>query len=136
MISQGGLAREMVRSVEAVAGSQELLEAVCVGAGDQPEAIEERIRRRVNKLDQGRGVLLLTDMFGNTPTNVSLALARSLCIEVLAGCNMPMLIKLLSSRAGASLRELARFVRDYGAEHIFWATERSATAARRGMRGS
>lgn len=135
MVSQGELAREMVRGVEAVAGRQEALAAICVKPQEQPEEIEKRIRRCVEKLDRGRGVLVLTDMFGNTPTNVSLSLAAQLHIEVLAGCNMPMLIKVLSSRRDAPLRHVARFVRDYGAEHIFWATERPASATPRPARG-
>ncbi len=125
----------MVRSVEVVAGPQEGLAAVCAAADEQPEEIETRIRQAVAQLDRGWGVLILTDMLGNTPTNISMALAESSQIEVLAGCNMPMLIKLLSSRTEAPVRKIARFVRVYGANHIIWATEHREDRARRRVRG-
>jgi PTS system mannose-specific IIA component len=68
-------------------------------------------------------VIILTDMLGDTPTNQSLAVARETGAEVVAGVNMPILVKLTTARAEMSAPNLARFIRRYGQEHIFWATE-------------
>ncbi|MGH7897305.1 MAG: PTS sugar transporter subunit IIA, partial [Candidatus Binatia bacterium] len=88
-----------------------------------PAVVEAKIRRIVERVDEGEGTLIFTDMLGDTATNVSLAIARSRGAEVVAGVNMPMLIKAVSGRHGMRLRELAGFIRRYGREHIVWATE-------------
>lgn len=125
VVGHGRLSAEMVRTVESVLGPTEGLEAVPTEVDEGPEAIHDRIAGAVARVDRGRGVIILTDMLGDTPTNQSLRIARERGCEVIAGVNMPILFKLVSARnerAIGSARALADFIRRYGQEHIFWAT--------------
>ena len=123
VVGHGRLAEEMVQTLEGVLGPIDALEAVATSNHDSPEAIRARIEGAVQRVDQGQGVIILTDMLGDTPTNQSLAIARQTGAEVVAGVNMPILIKLTTTRAKMDARALARFAQRYGQEHIFWATE-------------
>ena len=125
VVGHGRLGQEMVETLEGVLGPIDGLEAVVTSYGDHPEEIRGRIAAAVRRVDQGDGVLILTDMLGDTPTNQSLAIARETGSEVIAGVNMPILIKLTTTRRQMDARALARFIRRYGQEHIFWATEPS-----------
>jgi PTS system mannose-specific IIA component len=113
----------MVQTLESVLGHAEAVEAVATGYDDTAEAIRSRIEGAVRRVDRGLGVVILTDMLGDTPTNQSLAVARETGAEVVAGVNMPILIKLASARTEMDAQSLARFIQRYGQEHIFWATE-------------
>ena len=128
VVGHGRLGEEMVQTLESVLGHVEGLEAVVTSSGDSPEAIRSRIEAAVRRVDCGRGVIILTDMFGDTPTNQSLAIARDTGAEVVAGVNMPILVKLTSVRGEMDAHTLAGFIRRYGQEHIFWATEPSPRA--------
>ena len=128
VVGHGRLGEEMVQTLESVLGHGEGLEAVVTSSGDSPEAIRSRIEAAVRRVDCGRGVIILTDMFGSTPTNQSLAIARDTGAEVVAGVNMPILVKLASVRGEMDAHTLAGFIRRYGQEHIFWATEPSPRA--------
>jgi PTS system mannose-specific IIA component len=123
VVGHGRLAEEMVQTLEGVLGPISGLEAVATSTVDSPEAIRERIAGAVQRVDQGQGVIILTDMLGDTPTNQSVAIARETGAEVVAGVNMPILIKLTTSRGQMDAHALARFAQRYGQEHIFWATE-------------
>jgi len=123
VVGHGRIAEEMVQTLESVLGHIEGLEAVATSSGDTPEGIRARIEAAVRRVDRGRGVIILTDMLGDTPTNQSLAIARETGAEVVAGVNMPILIKLTTARGEMDARTLARFIQRYGQEHIFWATE-------------
>lgn len=125
VVGHGRLAEEMVQTLEDVVGKSEGLAAVSTGYAEPPERIRDRIAAMVRRVDQGAGVIILTDMYGDTPTNQSLEIARACGAEVVAGVNMPILVKLMSAREGMSLPELAAFIRRYGQEHIFWVTERA-----------
>jgi PTS system mannose-specific IIA component len=122
----GRLADEMVRTVEAVLGRVDALEAVVNDPGDRRERVRARIEDAVRRVDRGRGVLILTDMLGDTETNQSVAIAHATGAEVVAGVNMPMLIKLASARKQLDARGLASLLRRYGQDHIVWATEAPA----------
>jgi PTS system mannose-specific IIA component len=126
VVGHGRLGQEMVRTVEGVLGHTEALEAVVTAFGDTPEEIRGRIGSAVRRVDRGVGVIILTDMLGDTATNQSLVVARELGAEVVAGVNMPILIKLTTERGKTDARTLARFIRRYGQEHIFWVTEPAA----------
>jgi PTS system mannose-specific IIA component len=130
VVGHGRLAEEMVRTLEGVFGSVDALEAVVTQQDDRREHVRARIEDAVRRVDRGRGVLILTDMLGDTETNQSLAIARSTGAEVIAGVNMPMLIKLASARKQMDARTLASFLRRYGQEHIVWATEGAAPVRR------
>jgi PTS system mannose-specific IIA component len=126
VVGHGRLAEEMVRTLEGVFGHIDALEAVVNDPGDLRERVRLRIEDAVRRVDRGRGVLILTDMLGDTETNQSLAIARISGAEVVAGVNMPMLIKLETARKKMDARALAGLLRRYGQDHIVWATETPA----------
>jgi len=123
VVGHGRLAEEMVQTLEGVLGPVEALEAVTTDSHDTAEDIRRRIATAVDRVDRGQGVIILTDMLGDTATNQSLAVARELGVEVVAGVNMPILMKLATARGEMHAHRLAEFIRRYGQEHIFWATE-------------
>ena len=123
VVGHGRLAEEMVQTLEGVLGPLEGVVSVPTTYSDTPEAIRARVAGAVRDVDRGRGVIIVTDMLGDTPTNQSLAVARETGAEVVAGVNMPILIKLTTARGEMDARTLARFIQRYGQEHIFWATE-------------
>jgi mannose PTS system EIIA component len=126
VVGHGRLAEEMVQTLEGVLGPIDGLVAVATKYDDSPEAIRASIEAAVERVDRGSGVIIATDMLGDTPTNQSLSIARQTGAEVIAGVNMPILIKLTSARGEMDARTLARFIKRYGQEHIFWATEPAA----------
>jgi mannose PTS system EIIA component len=126
VVGHGRLAEEMVRTLEGVLGHVEGLEAVVNEACDRRAQVRARIEDAVRRVDRGRGVLILTDMLGDTETNQSLAIARTCGAEVVTGVNMPMLIKLASARKQMDAHALAGLLRRYGQDHIVWATEAPA----------
>src|SRR5438876_3706737 len=122
VVGHGRLAAEMLQTLEGVLGPIHGLEAIVTSYDDRPECIRTRIEAAVRRVDHGDGVIILTDMLGDTPTNQSLAIARETGCEVVAGVNMPILIKLTTTRDQMDARTLAAFIQRYGQEHIFWAT--------------
>jgi len=126
VVTHGRLGDEMVRTLHGVLGPVHGLEAVCNLETD-PEVVKAKIRRTIERVDEGEGALVLTDMLGDTATNMSLMVAGTARAEVVAGVNMPMLIKAASARGTMGLRELAAFIREYGRDHILWASERRRT---------
>jgi PTS system mannose-specific IIA component len=130
VVGHGRLGEEMVQTLESVLGPVEALEAVANSSSDPPETVRARIEGAVHRVDRGAGVIILTDMLGDTPTNQSLAIARDTGAEVVAGINMPILIKLATMRDDMDAHALAGFIQRYGQEHIFWATEPPAARRR------
>jgi len=128
VVGHGRLAAEMLQTLEGVLGPIHGLEAIVTSYDDRPECIRTRIEAAVRRVDHGDGVIILTDMLGDTPTNQSLAIARETGCEVVAGVNMPILIKLTTARGQMDARSLARFIHRYGQDHIVWATEPPARA--------
>ncbi len=124
VVGHGRLSEAMVQTLESVVGRLEHVTAVASEPLEGPDAISDRIRAAARRVDHGHGVLIVTDMLGDTQTNVSLAVAREIGAQVVAGVNMPMLVKLASTRHDMSVGDLARFIRRYGQEHIFCVTDR------------
>ena len=122
VVGHGRLSEEMVQTLESVVGKLDAVEAVTSTPTDGPQEIRERISAAVRRVDRGSGVLIVTDMLGDTQTNLSLAVARETGAQVVAGVNMPMLIKLSSVRWEMDPGSLAQFIRRYGQEHIFCVT--------------
>ncbi len=121
VVTHGQVASELVKAARAIVGEIPALSAVSIGWGDDPAQGREGIERAVAEVGGPGDVLILTDMFGGTPTNVSLPfLSRR--IEIVTGVNLPMLIKLTSLRDG-TLAEVARLVRDQGKDAIYVASE-------------
>src|SRR5246500_1099234 len=114
IVTHGRLAEEFVLAMEHVVGPQSAVEAICIGPEDDMEKRRQDILDACNRVNAGSGVILLTDMFGGTPSNLAISVMRKGAVEVVAGVNLPMLIKLASVRsAGSGLhaRASARFVK-------------------------
>ena len=118
VVSHGRLADEFVAATEHVVGPMDALLAVCIGPDDDMEKRRADIREAIADADRGEGVLVLTDMFGGTPSNLAISLLDPGKVEVIAGVNLPMLIKLAEDRSRADLDSLARMGEDAGKRYI------------------
>lgn len=118
VVGHGRLGEVLVETLTSVLGPVPHIVAVASVAAESPDRLRDRIRAAVHQVDRGEGVLILTDMKGDTQTNQSLAVARECGAEVVAGVNMPMLIKLASGPERLPLADLAAFICRYGREHI------------------
>jgi PTS system mannose-specific IIA component len=118
------MGQEMLRTVETILGSVECAVAVNIEGHEKVDAMKENIKRAIGTVDNGEGVLILTDMFGGTPSNLSLAFMETGKAEVITGLNLPMLIKLATYRSGGhTLEEVASFICAYGQRNISVASE-------------
>lgn len=118
IVTHGQLANELVSAAEMIVGEINHVTAVSIGWHDDVEVAREEIDRAVRRVDAGNGVLLLTDMFGGTPTNIAASYLGSAQVEVVTGVNLPMVIKLAAQEEDETLPELARRVRDEGQQQI------------------
>lgn len=118
IVSHGNLGREFISVMEHVVGPQEQVAAVSVAAEDNIEQKRAEILQRVKDVDTGSGVLLLTDMFGGTPSNLAISVTSDSKIEALAGINLPMLIKLASVRKTETLQQAALSGQEAGRKYI------------------
>ncbi|HWD14797.1 PTS sugar transporter subunit IIA [Pseudochrobactrum sp. sp1633] len=118
LVTHGRLAEEFHHAVEHVVGPQENFETVCIGADDDMEKRREDIVAAVSKADQGQGVIILTDMFGGTPSNLAISVLDAGRVEVIAGVNLPMLIKLTSIRQSDDMEASLREAQDAGRKYI------------------
>lgn len=107
VVSHGNLADELVAAAQTIAGQIERLEAISFGWNDDVESARDRIERARRRVDGGDGVLILTDMFGGTPTNLALSMLEPGKVEIVTGVNLPMLIKFSNLRQSWSLEETA-----------------------------
>lgn len=123
IVTHGKLAIELQHAAEHVVGPQENLETVCIGPDDDMERRRDDIRAAVKRVDTKDGVILLTDMFGGTPSNLAISMLNEGKVEVLAGVNLPMLIKLAEARQTASLSEAAEKAKDAGQRYIAIASQ-------------
>ena len=121
VVTHGQLARELLSAAEAIVGDLPRFAAVSIGWHDDVEDARGEIRQAVARCQEGQGVIVLTDMFGGTPTNLSLPYLSEK-VEIVTGVNLPMLIKALALREGA-LVEIARAVREQGKGAIYVASE-------------
>jgi PTS system mannose-specific IIA component len=123
VVSHGKLARELVRATEHVVGEQDYFRSISIEAEDDIDARREQIRETVAACNTGTGVIIVTDMFGGTPSNLAISVMPDAKIDVLAGVNLPMLIKLVEVRDTASLSETVKAGRDAGQAYIRIASE-------------
>jgi PTS system mannose-specific IIA component len=121
IVSHGQLASEFLAAAEMIVGPVSHITAVSIGWHDDVEAAREEIERAINQVSKGAGVLILTDMFGGTPTNIASMFLAEGEVEVITGVNLPMVIKLASHLAGMNLSEVAKAVRSQGQEGIYLA---------------
>lgn len=122
------LAVEMLRVAELIVGRLEASKAICFNPGQTIDEMVAQMKDAINEVDRGKGVLILTDLFGGTPANISLALLGPK-VEVVCGMNLPMLIKLATCRVERTLKEVASTVKEYGQRHISLASEVLARSA-------
>ena len=118
VVSHGKLARELVAATEHVVGPQEYFQAISIEADDDMEARREQIIETARACDQGKGVIILTDMFGGTPSNLAISVMPKGKIEVLAGVNLPMLIKLAEVRNNLDLMEACEAAAEAAKKYI------------------
>ena len=118
VVSHGQLANEFVAALEHVVGPQDHVVTVCIGPSDDMEQRRKEILAGIKTVEQGDGVVLLTDMFGGTPSNLAISAMNSPNIEVIAGVNLPMLGKLVSVRVDHTLLEAVTHAQDAGRKYI------------------
>jgi mannose PTS system EIIA component len=118
LVTHGRLAVEFRAALEHVVGAQTLIETVSIGPDDDVERRRQDILAAVSKVNEGAGVILLTDMFGGTPSNLAISVMETGKVEVIAGVNLPMLIKLASVRDDKPLAEAIADAQDAGRKYI------------------
>ena len=118
LVTHGRLAAEFIAALEHVVGPQRNIRAVCIGPDDDMEARRKEIIDNVAQVDEGDGVVLLTDMFGGTPSNLAISVMEKANVEVIAGVNLPMLIKLAGMREGEKLSTAVAGAQDAGRKYI------------------
>ena len=118
LVTHGRLAEEFVAATEHVVGRQANTRAVCIGADDDMELRRKDILGAIGEVDDGHGVILLTDMFGGTPSNLAISVMDQAKVEVIAGMNLPMLIKLASVRGEDDLVAAVALAQEAGRKYI------------------
>ncbi|MEE9251096.1 MAG: PTS sugar transporter subunit IIA [Alphaproteobacteria bacterium] len=118
LVTHGQLAKEFVAALEHVVGPQQNVITVCIGPEDDMEQHRQEILRGISEVDDGRGVVLMTDMFGGTPSNLAISVMSEAKVEVIAGVNLPMLIKFASVRENESLADAVTSVQEAGRKYI------------------
>jgi PTS system mannose-specific IIA component len=123
LVTHGRLAAEFITAMEHVVGPQEAIEAICIGPDDDMEVRRREIAEAIGRVDGGSGTIILTDLFGGTPSNLAISLMKSDKIEVIAGVNLPMLIRLDGARKTMDVKAAVAAAREAGRKYISVASE-------------
>ena len=123
LVTHGKLADEFVAAMAHVVGQQEAIAAISIGPEDNMEKRRADIGAAVKQVDSGAGVIILTDLFGGTPSNLAISLMKKGKVEVIAGINLPMLIRLAKARSCMPLEQAVVAARDAGRSYITIASE-------------
>ena len=118
LVTHGNLALEFISAMQHVVGKQEQVEAVCIGPEDDMEMRREEILKKAGEVNSGSGTIVLTDMFGGTPSNLAISIMDRAPVEIIAGINLPMLIKLASLRKDKSLTAAVEGAQEAGKKYI------------------
>lgn len=118
LVTHGELAQHFVQAMEHVVGPQEAVRAISIGPDDDMEQRRTDILKSVGEVEQGDGVIVLTDMFGGTPSNLAISILDKAKVEVIAGINLPMLIKLAGNRSDVKLEDAVEAAQDAGRKYI------------------
>ena len=118
LVTHGRLAEEFRHALEHIVGAQSAIEAICIGADDQMEVRRKDIAEAVKRVDTGAGVMILTDMFGGTPSNLAISVMGRPKVEVLAGINLPMLVKLAKVRDECPLEAAVSAAQEAGRKYV------------------
>ena len=129
LVTHGRLAEEFVSAMEHVVGKQERIATIAIGPDDDMEERRKDIAEAIAAVDAGRGVIVLTDLFGGTPSNLAISLMERGRVEVIAGINLPMLIRLESARKAMKVVEAVAAAREAGRKYISVASEVLGEAA-------
>ena len=106
VVTHGRFSRELIKSIELIIGHQKTVEALTLEEGDDVNKLREEVEKKTEELDQGEGVLVLVDLLGGSPWNVSSICTKKEAVECVAGLNMPMLLEAIESRETCALQEL------------------------------
>ena len=123
IISHGRLAEALISTVQSLVGDLKGVRGVSIWPNETKENIKDRIRKSMEEVDDGNGVVILTDILGGTPTNLTLSYLQEETVEVVTGVNMPMLLTISSYRDGRSLREVGKLAKESGRRSIILAKE-------------
>jgi PTS system mannose-specific IIA component len=123
VVTHGQLGQELVSAAQAIVGEISYIAAVSIGWNDDVDESKKKIEQAVAEVDQGKGVIILTDMFGGTPSNLSLPLLKRNEVDIVTGVNLPMVIKVANQPGTDSLSELVTKVKKQGQSHISIASE-------------
>ena len=123
VVTHGEVASELVKAVRRIVGEVDNLQPVSIGWDDDVEQARRQIEDCIRKVDKGEGVLILTDMFGGTPTNLSLSFLQQGKVEIITGVNLPMLIKFYNLKNQSDISDVAQKVREQGQKSIYVATD-------------
>lgn len=123
VVTHGQLGRELVNIAEMIVGEFSHMQAVSIGWHDDVEESSQALARALKAIDEGKGVIILTDMFGGTPSNISIPFLEEDRVEIVTGVNLPMVIKLASQDGSESWQELVQAVQEQGKRHISVAGE-------------
>jgi len=118
LVTHGKLAVELINAMEHVVGPQENTAAICIGPDDDMERRRADIKKAAGSVETGEGVIILTDMFGGTPSNLAISIMEAQSIEVIAGVNLPMLVKLASIRGTLGLQSAIAKAQAAGRKYI------------------
>jgi PTS system mannose-specific IIA component len=118
VVSHGQLATELLSAAETVVGPVEHILAVSIGWHDDVDMAKDEIERAIKQTNQGMGVIVLTDMFGGTPTNISAMFLKQKEVEIVTGVNLPMIIKFATANRTGELNELAKEIEETGKQSI------------------
>jgi len=118
VVTHGHLGRELVAAAEMIVGDISRIQAVSIGWHDDVNDARKDIEKRIEEVDSGAGVLILTDMFGGTPSNIAFSFHEPGRVDVVTGINLPMIIKIVTQKEGDTLENLARTVREQGRASI------------------
>ena len=123
LVTHGRLAQEFLVAMEHVVGKQQLIETLDIGPNDDMEQRRADIAAAIARVDTGKGVIVLTDLFGGTPSNLAISLLEAGRVEVIAGVNLPMLIRLEGARRSMNVRDAVAAARDAGQKYISVASD-------------
>ena len=123
IITHGNLAIELKNSLENIIGPQKNIETVCIGYDDDVDKRKEEVKELITEVDRGEGVILLTEMFGNTPSNLLISLIEKSRIEMIGGINLPLLVKIGSLRENTNIEEVIKSAVEAGHKYIGIASE-------------
>ena len=129
LVTHGRLADEFVVAMEHVVGKQERIATICIGPDDDMEEQRANIAHAIADVEAGRGVIVLTDLFGGTPSNLAISLMQAGTVEVIAGINLPMLIRLDGARKTMKVADAVAAAREAGKKYITVASEVLGEAA-------